>query len=304
VQPGWLRDAAPVVAGYVGARTAVAAGGAACPPAAPPAVDDDGDAGVTVAMRFACPASGAGVGAGALVYRSTAMVDFDPAARQAVMLRVDGDYIQVALLDSGRGEAVLRPRRVAGVPVDVVGEYVRLGIEHIFLGYDHIAFLVAVLLWARRAATLVRIVTAFTLAHSLTLSLAALGVVVIPSAIVEPAIAGTIVVVAVENFVSRAVENRWMWTGALGLVHGFGFAAVLGDHGLPQAAVAWSLGAFNLGVELGQLAIVAVALPLMWAADRAMAGGDAPARKAALVYPCSALVAVLGLWWLAERTVL
>src|SRR5262249_42778297 len=183
-------------------------------------------------------------------------------------------------------------------------EYVSVGIEHIFLGYDHIGFLIAVLLWARRLITLVKVVTAFTIAHSITLSLAALEIVQIPSAIIEPAIAATIVIVALENFVSRNVENRWMWTGPLGLIHGFGFASALAQRGLPHSALVYSLASFNIGVEIGQIAIVSLVLPLMWLADRAMANGAPPARKAALVYPFSVLVAALGLWWFAERTLL
>ena len=89
----------------------------------------------------------------------------------------------------------------------VVGRFVQAGIEHIFLGYDHIAFLAAIVLWAQRLWPVIKIVTAFTIAHSITLSLAALQIVVFPSAIVEPAIAATIIFVAVENFFSRNVDG-------------------------------------------------------------------------------------------------
>jgi len=298
VDPEALRQAEPELARYVTGRTEITLDGAACPLAGPPVITADSDTGVFVDMRFAC------AGAGAIVYRSTAMVDFDPAARQAVMLWDAGDYRQVALLTGDRDTTRLRARYWLGVPIDVVGEYVLLGIEHIFLGIDHVAFLIAVLLWARRLMALVKIVTAFTVAHSITLSLAALGVVEIPSSLVEPAIAATIVLVALENFRSRDVEGRWRWTFVLGLVHGFGFASVLAEHVLPHNALILSLAAFNVGVEIGQLAIVAIVLPLMRLADRAMAQGGPPARKPALVYPCSALVMAAGLWWLAERTLL
>jgi hydrogenase/urease accessory protein HupE len=299
VRPGWLRDAEPILARYIQERTQVTAGDAACPLAGPMTIAADSDTGVNVEMRFTCPPGNA-----AIVYRSTAMVDFDPAARQAVMLWDAGDYTQVALLDRDTTTTMLQSRTWLGVPIDVVGEYVMLGIEHIFLGYDHIAFLIAVLLWARRLMTLVKVVTAFTIAHSITLSLAALDIVQIPSSIVEPAIAATIVLVAVENFISRNVENRWMWTGPLGLIHGFGFASALAERGLPHSALVYSLAAFNIGVEIGQIAIVSLVLPLMWLADRAMAKGATPVRQPALVYSFSVLVAALGLWWFAERTVL
>jgi len=95
--------------------------------------------------------------------------------------------------------------------------YLTAGIEHIFLGYDHIAFLIAIVLWARRLLPVIKIVTAFTLAHSITLSLAALRIVVIPSTIVEPAIAASIVFVAVENFFSRNIEARWKVTFVYGV---------------------------------------------------------------------------------------
>jgi hydrogenase/urease accessory protein HupE len=298
VDPGLLQDAEDAIARYVGERTWMTAGDAACTLAEPPSVTPESDTGISVALRFTCPAEGA------LVYRSRAMLGFDPAARQAVMLRVGNEDVQVALLDADDDAALLRSRLWLGVPVDVVGEYVRLGIEHIFLGYDHIAFLIAVLLWARRLMTLVKVVTAFTVAHSITLSLAALGIVVIPSWIVEPAIAATIVLVAAENFFSRNVENRWMWTGPLGLIHGFGFASALAERGLPPGSIGYSLAAFNIGVEIGQIAIVSIVLPLMLLADRALAQGAAPARRPALVYPMSAIVMLLGAWWFAERTVL
>jgi hydrogenase/urease accessory protein HupE len=299
VVPGWLRDAEPMLARYIQERTTVTAGDTACPLAGPMAITADSDTGVNVEMRFDCPAGNA-----TIAYRSAAMVDFDPAARQAVMLWDRGDYVQVALLDADRTATMLRSRTWLGMPIDVIGEYVVLGIEHIFLGYDHIAFLIAVLLWARRLMTLVKVVTAFTVAHSITLSLAALDIVQIPSSIIEPAIAATIVIVALENFISRNVENRWMWTGPLGLIHGFGFASALAERGLPHSALIYSLASFNIGVEIGQIAIVSLVLPLMWLADRAMANGAAPVRKPALVYPFSVLVAALGLWWFAERTLL
>lgn len=298
VDPLRLRAAEPALSRYIAERTGVSAGGAPCVLSPSIEISAESDTGVSAQLRFACPRDGV------TVYSSRAMVDFDPAARQAVMLWEGGDYVQLALLSADHHQAVLRSRIWLGLPIDVLAEYFALGVEHIFLGIDHVAFLLAVLLWARRAGALVKIVTAFTVAHSITLSLAALEVVTIPSSLVEPAIAATIVFVAVENFLSRDVEHRWRWTFALGLVHGFGFASALAERGLPRSALAPSLAAFNLGVEAGQLAIVAVALPLMLAFDRAMARGAPPARKAALVYPLSALVAVLGLWWFAERTLI
>src|SRR5207244_2658580 len=112
------------------------------------------------------------------------------------------------LLDAGRTETALTAAPTSSL-VQVIGRYLGAGIAHIFLGYDHIAFLAAVVLWARRLWSVVKVVTAFTVAHSITLSLAALDIVRIPSAIIEPAIAASIVYVAAENLLSRDVEKRW-----------------------------------------------------------------------------------------------
>src|SRR5439155_24930623 len=112
-------------------------------------------------------------------------------------------------------------------------DFVKLGVEHILTGYDHLLFLAALLATARGIWSVVRIVTAFTLAHSVTLSLGALGIVTIPDRIIEPLIAATIVWVALENlFVAEPDRRRWIWSFGFGLVHGFGFASVLGELGL------------------------------------------------------------------------
>lgn len=143
-------------------------------------------------------------------------------------------------------------------------EYLWLGMTHIFRGYDHIAFLIA-LLFVRRFRDLVKIITAFTLAHTLTLALAALGIIALPTRLVECAIAASIVYVAVENIRGDVdVTHRWRLTFAFGLVHGFGFAAVLRELGLPSEGLVRSLLAFNLGVETGQLIIAAFCWPLLW----------------------------------------
>jgi HupE / UreJ protein len=174
-------------------------------------------------------------------------------------------------------------------------DFVKLGIEHILTGYDHLLFLVALLATARGVWSVVRIVTAFTLAHSVTLSVAALGVVTIPDRIIEPLIATTIVWVALENlFAAEPDRRRWIWSFAFGLVHGFGFASALGELGLKGAALVRGLVGFNVGVEIGQLLFVAAFLPaLMW-----LARGRA-ARLAPRI--ASFTVAVIGTYWLIER---
>ena len=194
------------------------------------------------------------------------------------------------------------PSRPAPSLLSTLERYLVTGIEHIFLGYDHIAFLVAVVLWARRLVPVIKIVTAFTVAHSITLSLATLNVVVIPATIVEPAIAASIVYVAMENFFTRNIDRRWRVTFAFGLVHGLGFAGALREIGLPTNAVAAALAAFNIGVEIGQVAIVAIVVPALIALDRLMAvDRTKPARAATLVYALSALITALGSYWFLTR---
>lgn len=141
------------------------------------------------------------------------------------------------------------------------GGFFRLGIEHILTGYDHLVFLFALLLVGGRWRALLAVVTAFTVAHSITLGLAALNVFSLSPQIIEPAIALSIAYVGVENFFVKNPDKRWLLTFPFGLIHGFGFAGALSEIALPRPQVPSALLAFNLGVESGQLAVVAVALP-------------------------------------------
>lgn len=153
--------------------------------------------------------------------------------------------------------------------------FLRLGVEHIFTGYDHLAFLLALLLLGGRFLDLVKIVTSFTIAHSVTLALAALEILNPPSRWVEALIAASIVAVATENLwvlrpakgasarVANALHHRWRITFAFGLVHGFGFASALQELKLPRSALVAGLVSFNLGVEVGQVTMVALAFPVL-----------------------------------------
>ncbi|MBI4696354.1 MAG: HupE/UreJ family protein [Gammaproteobacteria bacterium] len=149
--------------------------------------------------------------------------------------------------------------------------FLTLGIEHILTGYDHLLFLLALLLRAEGWVQVLKVITAFTLAHSVTLALAVLGLVTLPGALVEATIAASIAYVAAENLLAKtALSRRWMVSFTFGLVHGFGFSSVLREIGLPKENLALALFNFNLGVELGQAAAVAVVLPMLtWAAKRA-----------------------------------
>jgi hydrogenase/urease accessory protein HupE len=182
----------------------------------------------------------------------------------------------------------------------VFATFLRAGIHHIFIGPDHILFIVGLLLLGGGLARVLKVATAFTLAHSITLAVAALGWVTAPGWLVEPLIALSIVVVGVENIRSRPERRDWRTRAAFcfGLVHGFGFASVLHEVGLPRHAIGWSLLAFNLGVELGQAAIVMVVTPLV-AALRAHWPCVAPRAVAA----CSWAIIAAGTFWFVERMI-
>ncbi|HEY8241369.1 MAG TPA: HupE/UreJ family protein [Kiritimatiellia bacterium] len=178
------------------------------------------------------------------------------------------------------------------------GSFFTLGIEHILTGYDHLLFLFSLLLASTNLRRTFWTVSAFTVAHSITLALATMDVIRVPSHIVEPVIAATIVFVAAENIVSRTCDQRRAWlTFALGLVHGLGFAGVLRDLGIGTsgAGVLAPLAAFNLGVEAGQLGIALLVVPLLAALRRH------PCFAPRWMPACSAFAAALGAWWFVER---
>ena len=192
------------------------------------------------------------------------------------------------------------------------GSYVQLGMQHIVSGIDHLLFLFALLLpsvlrrvdntWhsvERLPSALIditKVVTAFTLAHSLTLALAVFGVVQLPSMLVESAIAVSIIVAALNNVWPIFSERRWTLAFAFGLMHGFGFSGALTDLGLAREQLASALLGFNLGVELAQLGFIALLLPMMFALRRRV-----PYVRTVLA-PGSALIALMGTVWLLERS--
>ena len=146
----------------------------------------------------------------------------------------------------------------------VIRQFVAAGIHHIFIGADHILFVVGLLLLGGRVGQLLKIVTAFTVAHSITLGLATFGILTPPASLIEPAIALSIVFVGVHAFLGRRLHDpRLLFAFCFGLIHGFGFANVLQEMVLPRAALGWSLFAFNGGVEIGQACIVAAVAPLL-----------------------------------------
>ncbi|HEX7901644.1 MAG TPA: HupE/UreJ family protein, partial [Planctomycetota bacterium] len=160
------------------------------------------------------------------------------------------------------------PLEIRGSDLDptawqTAGEFLLWGMHHIFIGFDHIAFLLALLLGASKVGEMVKIVTSFTVAHSLTLLLAATGVIRMNPRITEALIAASIVYVAAENYVLRNGGYRWILTFGFGLVHGLGFSEVLRERLGEVRSIALPVVSFNVGVEFGQLAILAVAFPLL-----------------------------------------
>lgn len=246
-----------------------------------------GDGKVVLEMALSCPRAG-----GALVVRDAWPELMGEHFQTVLSVRVPGRPSIEFAFTEGRREATVD---LAGTTGTGWLSFIAMGVAHILMGPDHLLFLVALLALTRGIWPIVRIVTGFTLAHSVTLSLAALGWVEVPERIVEPLIAVTIVWVAVENLAFPAGARwRWLVAAAFGLVHGLGFASGLTALGLPRDAMVRALVGFNIGVELGQLAFVAVVMPVVvWLAR--------PGRIAFLPQALSVVVAVMGVYWLVER---
>ncbi|MCU6708649.1 HupE/UreJ family protein [Paenibacillus sp. J5C_2022] len=176
----------------------------------------------------------------------------------------------------------------------VLWKYFVIGIEHILIGYDHLLFLLALVLIAPRFKDALKIVTAFTIAHSITLFLVASGRIHVIPSWVEALIALSICYVAVENLFVHKAKWRWIWTTVFGLIHGMGFAGALADIGLPEHNLIGSLVTFNLGVEAGQIMVLCLLLPsLIWLQRFPWY------RKFMLSTSC--LIFLVALYWLIER---
>ena len=302
---GEVRLRADAIAAYVLPRLAVSSGGTQCALAASDLrIDTHTDGAYAVlTLAGACPGRAPTL---SLDYRL--FEGIDPQHRGLLNF-----------VDEGRSHSVVftadAPRRVVGGdnarPLAQFATYVHEGVFHIWTGFDHVLFLLSLLLpavlvrrdgrWAAadslRVATqdVVKVVTAFTLAHSITLTLAACSIVELPSRWVESAIALSVVLAALNNLYPIVASGRWIAAFGFGLLHGFGFAGALQDLGLPAGSLALSLAGFNLGVEAGQLAVVLVFLPLAflsrstWAYRRLVFGGG------------SLVTAAIASVWLVER---
>jgi hydrogenase/urease accessory protein HupE len=178
-------------------------------------------------------------------------------------------------------------------------DFFLLGVEHILTGYDHLLFLFALLIVTHRFWAAFGIITFFTIAHSITLAIAGMDLLTIPSTIVEPLIAASIVYVGVENLIVKEPKGRKYLTFAFGLIHGFGFAAVLQEMNITsiESGILVPLFSFNIGVETGQLVVTAISLPIIWWLH------TKPLIEKYFVPICSIIVCLAGSFWLLERTV-
>ena len=241
----------------------------------------------------------------------TAMNDIDPSHRGLLTLTA-GNAVHTGVLGGAGGQAafaVFAPSRARAF-----AEYFHAGIWHILSGIDHLLFLLSLLLPAvllRKGGqwepvseaspaliSIFKVVTAFTLAHSLTLTLAALDIVRLPSRLTESVIAVSIVIAALNNIFPIVTETRARIAFAFGLLHGFGFASVLADMGLPQGARLISLVAFNLGIETGQLAVVLAVVPLIYGLRAGVF------YRRALMPWGSAAIAAVAIVWFVQRAIL
>jgi len=175
-------------------------------------------------------------------------------------------------------------------------QFIQLGVDHIFSGYDHILFLLGLLLVAGGLRNLVLIVTSFTIAHSLTLALSTFGIIQPSGRIIEIIVAFSIAYVGLENLVVKEVRFRWILTFLFGLAHGFGFASVLQNMELEREGLLIGLLTFNLGVEIGQLIIVAMFWPLLQQLAKT-------AHRVVIVRIASVIILIFGTIWLVERII-
>ena len=302
VTAGELQAAQPMVEAQVLPQLRLSRGGESCRLALSQYGLDERIDGfhASLAIAASCPEPGAI----ALDYQF--LFDLDASHRAVLLVREDGRESSIVLTPELRRWQSERVSALAAFT-----SFVREGVRHIWIGYDHIAFLLLLLLpavlrpgeagwraagdWREVAWRIFRIVTAFTLAHSITLTLATLGILTLPAQPVEIAIAASVVVAGLMNLVPALTERAALIAFAFGLVHGFGFANVLAGLGLREGAMAASLAGFNVGVELGQLAIVLVLLPLIFRAR------NAEFYRRRFLPAASMGTALLALGWLLQR---
>ena len=289
LDPAVAAQQSAAIARLFGARLTIAANGVTLAPqwSAAEVVADRQS--LKLAVRY--PISGR---AGTVTI-STVMFPYDSQHQTFLNIYEDSALTQ-AILDGGRTtfEYFAGTRQGA---LAVVQKFLPAGIHHILIGPDHLLFLVGLLLLGGTVRQLAVIVTSFTVAHSITLSLAALNIVSPPTRLIEPAIALSIVYVGADNLLIRDGRDVRAWIAfAFGFIHGFGFASVLREMDLPARALGWSLFSFNVGVEIGQLLVVAVVATAL-AALRARS--EAAGRR--IAYAGSIVVIAAGAFWFIQR---
>jgi hydrogenase/urease accessory protein HupE len=256
-QPGLAPDYSPLLK-TVEQKIHIRADGTSCeaaPGAITPPPPEGGNA--IVVLNFACAAAPK-----ELTVRDDLFDTFGVDYHTIASLMWTGGSQQFVFMPDARETRVTVS---TGESTRGVGSFFLLGIEHILTGYDHLLFLLALILRGGNLWSLFKIITAFTIAHSITLALAALDVVTLPGRLVEATIALSIAYVAAENlFMRKAVSHRWAVSFLFGLVHGFGFSSVLRELGLPKEGLIWSLLNFNFGVEAGQAMAVLIAVPILF----------------------------------------
>ncbi|MGE5245333.1 MAG: HupE/UreJ family protein [Betaproteobacteria bacterium] len=245
----------------------------------------------SVKSRFACGATGAG----ALTVRAL-MFPYDTNHQTFLNVYEGGTLRTQAILDAGHTSVEYFRGTRQGV-LAVVRRFVPAGIHHILIGPDHLLFLIGLLLLGGTIRQLLVVVSSFTLAHSITLSLAALNLVTPPARLIEPAIALSIVYVGFDNLLVRGGRDVRAWIAlSFGLIHGFGFASVLREMDLPARALGWSLFSFNVGVEIGQLFVVVIVASALEALRRR---SEWAGRRLALAGSLGVIVA--GAFWFVQR---
>lgn len=217
--------------------------------------------------------------------------------RELLTVRDADGAVMIERMLGGSAEHAVTELDVSAGRLETARQFFTLGVEHILAGYDHLLFLAGLLLGVHRARSVLGTATAFTIGHSLTLACAVLGVVHVPSSVVEPLIGASIAYVGVENLLRAKGDARWMTGVAFGLIHGLGFAGALRELGVGthSLSIGLPLGSFNIGVESGQ---VAVAL-LVWPVMRHLR--TRPAVGAMVMPACSLIVALSGAYLLVVR---